>query len=215
MVARDDEDPLTRRRVVGTGLTTIMGLTWVLISQISGAQASRGAGGQRTLAEGGNTPTALGSRASGGESGSQAIQTPAGQSRTVYTPDDRTPAGEPHPPRIRLLNLISGWEQAGDVEANAVQEISKGEPAIIGYRYEAWCHSGDLRCTIYSDAAEANQRHVIDRDMETSGSVIREGYTEFATDDWRPGTEEAEVVIRDEITGYVSEPASMRFTVSR
>lgn len=118
------------------------------------------------------------------------------------------------------MNLISSFEEYGDVKNRAIQTAPSGSDILIGYRTEIWVHDGQVDTTdeirIFNSAGN---RVAINQDQdaqltEGNGPQLWEGAMTF-TADWEPGEYSAEVIIRDNISGKVSQPETSSFEITR
>lgn len=133
-----------------------------------------------------------------------------------------TPTATPEPPAPRIINvqLVSEWETYGDVADKAIDEVAVGERAWIGFRQEVYIHDGTLH--VFEDVEVREQpsgnrvgHRTFEDEQLTDGSGLQmwEHALPFYTDEWSPGEYRARVIIRDEVTGKVSEPAYETFDV--
>lgn len=123
-------------------------------------------------------------------------------------------------PRIQMVNLIEKWDTFGDVVDNAIDVASVDDDFItIGTRYEYW-HEDDTHHVF---------REVEIREAGGGLVAVEQNESERLTDDqwweeWEfadpistarmsPGAYVAEVRIRDERTGAVSDPERTNFRI--
>lgn len=99
------------------------------------------------------------------------------------------------------------------MEQNQIDSISRGEEAIIGYRYRTVPDGGDIQSSISIDVAGKARNRTVSRAVEGNTPVINQYASSFETTDWSTGTTQATIVIRNENTGYVSPPATTEFEV--
>lgn len=133
--------------------------------------------------------------------------------------EETTPTGTPEPElTIEATNLVSHWESYDDVLSNEMASVGQGGYANVGVRYNIPVHDGEVeetvQATIYKDGSSVNswknedQRLVNDQSYEG-----RELVDFFETEGWEKGTYEAEVIVRDEISGQNSEEKRFEFDV--
>lgn len=133
-----------------------------------------------------------------------------------------TPTATPEAPRPEIIavRLVSEWNDYGDVYANAIDEVTIGDYATIAFRHVTPVHDGTLHVfenvnvrSIREDRRVGLRRFEDEQLTEGDGPQRWEHALSFDTFDWSPGPHRAEVMIRDEITGKVSEPADHEFDV--
>lgn len=126
---------------------------------------------------------------------------------------------EPEPPEILIVNLISDFEDFGDVEENAIQSAAQGETIFIGYRHETWVHDGEISITTEVRIFDAQDNRVAIRrnqgEQLVEGNGPQEWENALAFDaTWGPGDYVAEVIIRDDVTEEISEPQTGSFQIT-
>lgn len=229
-----DLDNFTRRKVVAGGLVTIITAGWLVSSIISDSQEpTTSPTGPTPVSSGSGTGGSDGSGSDAGDSGTDGsdtdgsdtdgsdtgdadtdgsdTETPGPQS----SPQSGTNVGDgPQPPEILLVSLLSEWNGGDQMEKNRTDSIAKGERATIGYRYRAVPDDGEIELSVSVEVAGNNQNRIVSRSVEGSGPVVNEAASSFPTSEWSPGTKQAQVVIRDSNTGYVSAPAETEFEVT-
>jgi len=121
-------------------------------------------------------------------------------------------------PQIQEVNLVEDWESYGDAIERSITAASAGEEITIAWRYDYIIAEGQLQvfeqCRIYN--TDTDER-VANRTLVDEQIFSREGYTtfehgfDFATTDWKPGEYRAEVTLRDEVSGEVSNTETTTF----
>jgi hypothetical protein len=134
-----------------------------------------------------------------------------GEVHEVHSPGEKTPI-------ISLVNLITEWQNFGDVEENSIQSADPGEYISIGFRYWYYQQNRSIEVTeqvrIYN--TDTGNRVAIDS-FTDSQVTTRNGWQQweyaidFDTSGWDSGRYEAEVLVRDDISGEVSEAATTTF----
>lgn len=123
-------------------------------------------------------------------------------------------------PELLSTSLLSRWDDFGDVETNTVDAVGTGAIALLGYRYRVMVHDGTLDIT--------NQMRVFDPDgtrvalddfndeqlTDGDGMQTWENVFTFDTSDWDLGTYTTEVLVRDNVSGEVSETLEGEFEVN-
>lgn len=100
------------------------------------------------------------------------------------------------------------------MEQNQIDSISRGEEAVIGYRYRTVPDDGEIQSSVSIDVAGRARNRTVSRTAEENTPVVSEYASRFETTDWSTGTIQATIVIRNENTGYVSPPATTEFEVT-
>lgn len=133
-----------------------------------------------------------------------------------------TPSPTPTPPApdIDFVNLVSSWDSFGDARNNAIREATKGEQITIAARYTSWVHDGTSDETIQVEIYDSAGDRVAFKQDFNNQIVDRSGLSEWewslvfdAT--WEPGEYTAEVVVRDDISGKVSDKGTVTFTLKK
>lgn len=138
---------------------------------------------------------------------------------TKTAPPTRTPRPRPE---ISALNLISSYEQFGDVMENAIESVDFGDKAIIGFRFEALIREGIVDVEEVIEVIEEDIdsqtaiRRIQDRREidEYSGRLRFEQTVEFDIGSWTRDEEfRVEVTVEDRESGLRSETVSVTFEV--
>ena len=121
-------------------------------------------------------------------------------------------------PRIQLVNPITEWVEYGDVVENSIDTVRAGDIARIGVRYDIWVHGGEMNSLVQTIIRRDGEQVAVDqapfeRLVEYSGRTDWEAAPAFRTDDREPGEHTAEVIVRDEVNGVVSESINTTFEV--
>lgn len=116
------------------------------------------------------------------------------------------------------MNLVSEYQEYGDVGENEISEVTIGEIAWVGFRYRSMIHDDTNhvfeQVEIRHDGTRVGLQQFEDEQLvDRTGMSLWEHALQFSTDDWSPGQHTAEVLIRDEVTDRVSEPESTEFSV--
>lgn len=176
------------------------------------------------------------------ESGEVSLEIPGGESR-VWEPDEITLEREfvgtfqyrmrdtdaqweltvepaSRAPRVQQVQLVEEWDSFGDVMEKSTSSAPSGEIITIAWRYDYIIADGTLNVfhQIRVFDVDTDERVAI-KDSTSEQIIDREGYTEFElglqfdTSGWGPGTYRAEVLIRDEVSGEVSNSETVTFTL--
>lgn len=128
-------------------------------------------------------------------------------------------------PRITGIAAVTSWEQPGDIDTNAVEEISINGVSegifSIAYRYDLDVGGGEVEVrsdvTLYHEIeGRIGERQRTDQHLTSESGVS--GFvwaTPFSVDTLTPGEITAEVYLRDEQAGETAEPGEATFTAVR
>lgn len=141
-----------------------------------------------------------------------------------FTPFEKTwmvdVSAENATPEIIKINLISEWDQYGDVNENQIESVAVGEYGRIGARYTVFVHDGTFHVTTQVEIYEESTGDRVFIDSYESDQIVdRAGYSEwenaipFDTSGWDTGEYSAEFTVRDEISREVSDTKSVSFEV--
>ena len=123
-------------------------------------------------------------------------------------------------PELVSANLLTHWEEFGDVRKFEVNAVGKGGNAVVGWRYSLPIHDGkseeSYQVTIYNEEGPSvTSRKGSDQNLtNNAGSDTWERWEGIDTTGWDQGQYSAEVLVRDEVTGKNSETISVDFTVN-
>jgi len=114
-------------------------------------------------------------------------------------------------PQVQEVNLVEEWDAYGDAIDKAINSAPTGEEITIAWRYDYIVMDGTLhvleQCRIYnvdSGHRVGNQTYVDEQIYSQNGYSTFEHGLRFDTTDWDPGEYRAEVTLRDEVSGEVS-----------
>lgn len=142
--------------------------------------------------------------------------TPTSTQTPTSTP---TPTEKPVAPEISYLNLLSVWDEYGDVLDNRVNAVGAGANAVIGLRYSLPVHDGKseefVQVTVYHNGPSVASRKANETRISGEGTTEEtwERWFGIETADWDVGTYTAEAIVRDEISGRNSAPMEVEFEV--
>lgn len=121
-------------------------------------------------------------------------------------------------PEILFANLVGEFKQYGDVREEKIESATAGDSILVGNRHRYYVHDGTLHVFEQADVwDDESSNHAGTRTREdeqvfdTSGYQLFESTLLFDTQGWGPGTYEASIRIRDEVTGTVSNEAVFTF----
>ncbi|WP_424017903.1 hypothetical protein ACOZ4N_18840 [Halorientalis pallida] len=139
--------------------------------------------------------------------------------------NDSNPSSEPQAsampgqstqPEVLTANHVYEWETFGDAGDNAATASTPGVPIMIAGRYRIPVSDGQLDMTeqiqIYDNSGQriASDSHT-EQQLASGDSERWEHGLAFQTGSWDTGSYTAEVLIRDNATDQVSEPAEVEF----
>lgn len=156
-----------------------------------------------------------------GCSGSDGGSTPASTAAPTPSPEPTpSPTPEPKAPSVEAVSLVSRWDEYGDAISEQVNAVGQGAPALIAYRHSSEVHDGTLDVTeqvrVFDDGGTrvGIQDTTDEQLVDASGYQSWEHGVSFETDRWDLGGYEAELLVRDNITGKTSETATASFLVN-
>lgn len=176
-----------------------------------------GCSGARTGDPAGETATTTATPSTSARPTTEPTPTPEPTTTTEPTP---TTTPEPRAPTVEAVNLVTEWVDYGDVVENEIEGEAPGAGIVVGYRYDVEVHDGlhhiTRQCRVYdSDGQRVAFDASEDRQLvEYSGYDSWEGSIYFETDGWALGEYEAEVLVRDEVSGKNSNAATGRFAMN-
>lgn len=129
-------------------------------------------------------------------------------------------AEESPAPEITDAGLVSEWNNYGDIDEFSVSTANVGDNVIIAYQYNLYIHEGTghdfAQIELYNDDGE----RVAQNSTEDEQIYDNDGYSAFEyaqvfdTTEWEAGDYTAEIIIRDEVTGKVSDTFDFTFTMA-
>lgn len=116
--------------------------------------------------------------------------------------------------------LLYRWEEFGDVLNNKIEDVGKGAQAIIGFRHETEVHDGTFDVTEQVRIFDPNGNRIGHQTFDDEQLASGDGPQEWAhalyfdTSNWDLGQHNYEILIRDNVTNKLSEPATGFFHVN-
>jgi len=138
--------------------------------------------------------------------------------RTPTPTETSTP--EPQPPEVNEVSLITEWEKYGDVLDKQIEGAAPGAEIVVGFRYSVQIHDGVHDITKQARIYDSSDTRVTQDSGEDRQLVDSSGYQEwegafyFDTTDWEMDDYEVEVIVRDNVSGDVSENKSSEFSLN-
>jgi hypothetical protein len=132
-----------------------------------------------------------------------------------------TPTATPAPelPEMIDAQLVTEWESPGDLEANAIEAVGRGDRAVLAFEFSMRPHSGevDIRAQIIVedesgaivDSVTEHQSRLVDSD----GPVTLEWAYVTSSSEWSTGSYTAEVLVQDETSGETSDAVTHDFEI--
>ncbi|MFB1066431.1 hypothetical protein [Natrinema sp. H-ect4] len=125
---------------------------------------------------------------------------------------------EPREPVVTKIGLVSEWEKPGDLDENEIESGSIDERNWSAFQFEIHVHEGELEFTYQYDLYGPENIRRVNYSDTKSELIDGDGRLAYGQsfyidpgNDWPAGEYRAEVTIRDEISGEVSETESTTF----
>ena len=161
---------------------------------------------------------------SAGSSSSSASET----TTATPTPEPtRTPTPEPtltpperrYVPQLLDVALVSTWSEPGDLTANRIESIRRGQPAVVAFRYRIRIPQGTINLkegvdVVHGDEMVVRRFRDVDRHVESAGLHTWEDAMTFDTADWPTGRGTATGAIGELQLHRTSDRVSTTFDVS-
>ena len=122
-------------------------------------------------------------------------------------------------PRIQRVELVTEWENRGDIANNAIGSTTIGSDVAIGISYDYWQEGGTHAITAQAEIVDENRERYKSLQDATERLTDLEAWTNwrwslpFSTDGASPGEYEAIVQIRDDYADKTSEAVSTTFSI--
>jgi len=159
-----------------------------------------------------------------GESADGATATPTATDTSAETPTTtplptRMPPERRYEPQLLDVALVSTWSESGDLSANRIESVRRGQPAVVAYRYRLRVPDGTINLKEGVDVLDGDELVVrrsrdIDRSVESAGLYTWEDAMTFDTTDWPSGELTATVAIGELQLHRVSNHVSTTFAVT-
>jgi len=116
----------------------------------------------------------------------------ATETRTTTSTPARTPPEQRYRPQLLDVSLVSTWAEPDDIEANRIERLQRGQPAVVAFRYRLRVPSGTINLkegvdVLADDDLIVRRNRDIDRSVDTAGLYTWEDAMTFDTDDWPAG----------------------------
>lgn len=149
-----------------------------------------------------------------------ATSTPTPTATSTATPDPTlTPPDRRYLPQLLDVALVSTWSEPGDLTANRIESIQRGQPAVVAFRYRIRLPEGTVNLKEGVDVVDGDEMIVrrfrdVDRYVESAGLHTWEDAMTFDTTDWPTGELTATVAIGELQLHRTSERVSTTFDVT-
>lgn len=148
-----------------------------------------------------------------------ASATPTASPTATPTPTPAlTPPEKRYQPQLLDIALVSTWGGPGDLEANRIESIRRGQPAVIAFRYRIRVPEGTINLkegidVFQGDDLVVRRFHDVDRHVDAAGLHTWEDAMTFETASWPTGDVRAAVAIGELQLHRTSETVSTSFEV--
>ncbi|WP_338742412.1 hypothetical protein [Haloplanus salilacus] len=151
-----------------------------------------------------------------------ATDTPAATATaaSTETPEPTvTPPKRRYQPQLLDVALVSEWAAPGDLEANRVDAVRRGQPAVVAFRYRLRVPEGTINLKEGIDISNADglvvrRNRERDRTVDSAGLYTWEDAVTLRTDDWPLGELTASVAIGELQLHRTSDQMSVSFELT-
>lgn len=131
----------------------------------------------------------------------------------------RMPPERRYQPQLLDVALVSTWSESGDLTANRIESVRRGQPAVVAFRYRIRIPEGTINLKEGVDVLDGDDMVVrrsrdIDRYVESAGLHTWEDAMTFDTGDWPVGELTATVAVGELQLHRVSNSVSTTFDVT-
>lgn len=131
----------------------------------------------------------------------------------------RIPPDQRYRPQLLDVVLVSTWSEPGDLTANRIERVQRGQPAVVAYRYRMRIPQGTVNLKEGIDVLDGDDRIArrsrdIDRYVDSAGLHTWEDAMTFETGNWPAGELTATVAIGELQLHRVSNRVSTTFEVA-
>lgn len=141
-------------------------------------------------------------------------RTPTETAAPTVTPPERR-----YQPQLLDVAIVSGWAATGDLEANRVDAVRRGQPAVVAFRYRLRVPSGTVNLKEGIDISHDGELVVRrnrepDRTVDSAGLYTWEDAITLRTGGWPLGELTATVAIGELQLHRTSDPMSVSFELT-
>jgi hypothetical protein len=128
-----------------------------------------------------------------------ATATPTATATATPTPT-RTPPERRYLPQLLDVSLVSTWSEPGDLAANRIDQVRRGQPAVVAFRYRLRVPEGTVNLKEGVDVTADDELVVrrfrdVDRTVDSAGLYTWEDAMTFETAEWPTGSLTASVAV--------------------
>jgi hypothetical protein len=129
-----------------------------------------------------------------------------------------TPPEREYRPQLLDAALVSTWSEPGDLTANRIESIRRGQPAVVAFRYRIRIPQGTINLKegvdVFHDGEQVVRRfRDVDRYVESPGLYTWEDAMTFETAGWPVGELTATAAVGELQLHRTSERVSTTFEV--
>ena len=140
--------------------------------------------------------------------------TPTGTPTPTRTPPERR-----YLPQLLDVGLVSTWAEPGDLTANRIESVRRGQPAVVAFRYRIRIPEGTINLKEGVDIVRDGDLVVrrfrdVDRQVDSAGLYTWEAAMTFGTAEWPTGNLTATVAVGELQLHRTSEGVSTTFEVT-
>jgi hypothetical protein len=111
-----------------------------------------------------------------------------------------SPPDQSYRPQLLEVALVSTWAEEGDLEANRTEQVRRGQPAVIAFRYRIRIPQGTVNLKegvdiIHDGDLVVRENTEVDRYVDSAGLHTWETAMTLETGDWPTGDVTASVAI--------------------
>lgn len=121
-------------------------------------------------------------------------------------------------PKMYFADLVKQWDTFGDAHQNAIGVDTVGDRITVAFRHGIAIHDGTYHATAQMVVRKAEtgeqvavESYESERIVDTNGYDTWETALQTSTRNWDPGEYRANVIIRDEVNGEVSNEVTVPF----
>jgi len=131
----------------------------------------------------------------------------------------RTPPEQRYRPQLLDAALVSTWSEPGDLTANRVRTVRRGQPAVFAFRYRIRIPEGTINLkegvdVVHEDELVVRRFRDTDRDVDSAGLHTWEDAMTFETAEWPTGELTATVAVGELQLHRTSDGVSTTFEVT-
>lgn len=114
------------------------------------------------------------------------------ETATASSTPARTPPEQRYRPQLLDVGLVSTWADPDDLEANRIERLQRGQPAVVAFRYRLRVPSGTVNLKEGVDVLAdgdllVRRNREVDKTVDAAGLYTWEDAMTLGTDDWPTG----------------------------